>query len=63
MPFPFVILIYIAIFGVALYAINKFLPMQPPFKELFNIVCIILVLVWLLYLIPGLPGPASWRCP
>jgi hypothetical protein len=54
----YIILILILI-GVAMWAVNQFIPMEPTFKRLVNVVIIILTIVWLIGafgLIPGFRG-------
>lgn len=47
MPILIVILVLVA-FGVILWAINRYVPMQQWVKTLLNIVVIIILVVWLL---------------
>ncbi len=47
MPLLIVILVLVA-FGVILWAINRFVPMQQWVKTLLNIVVIIILVIWLL---------------
>jgi len=42
------LIILIVIVGVVLYLINTYVPMQPPWKTILNIVVILLFLLWLL---------------
>jgi len=47
MPILYLILL-LAILGVVMYLINKYIPMDEPYKKLLNIVVIIAVVIWLL---------------
>ncbi len=47
MPILIVILVLVA-FGVILWAINRYVPMQQWVKTLLNIVVIIILVIWLL---------------
>jgi len=47
MPILYLILL-LAILGVVMYLINKYVPMDEPYKKLLNIVVIIAVIIWLL---------------
>ncbi len=42
------ILLVIVVVGVVLWAINQYVPMAPPIKNLLNIVIILILVVWLL---------------
>lgn len=42
------IIIAIVVAGVVLYAINKWVPMEPNVKNILNIVVIIALVIWLL---------------
>jgi hypothetical protein len=42
------VIIILAIFGVVLWAINRYIPMNPTIKGIVNVVAIILIAVWLL---------------
>jgi uncharacterized membrane protein len=42
------VVIVLCVVGVLLYLVNQYLPMQPPFKTLVNVVVIIAVVLWLL---------------
>lgn len=44
----FTIIITLALFGLLVWAINQFIPMDGRFKNLINIVAIILVILYLL---------------
>ncbi|WP_348822350.1 Thivi_2564 family membrane protein [Flavobacterium aestuarii] len=47
MPLVTVLLVLIVV-GVLLWLINTYIPMDPKIKNIFNIVVVILVVVWLL---------------
>ncbi len=40
--------IILVVVGVALWAINKYIPMAPPIKTILNLVVVIVVCLWLL---------------
>lgn len=40
----------IVVIGVALWAINKWIPMEPRIKNFLNVVVIILLIAWVLYI-------------
>lgn len=40
------IIVVIAVVGVALYAINRWLPMQPTVKSILNVAVIIILVLW-----------------
>lgn len=42
------VVILLCVVGVLLYLVNRFIPMQPPFKSIINAVVIIAVVLWLL---------------
>ena len=42
------VIFVLVIFGVLLWAINKYIPMQPTIKNIINIVAVIAVVLWLL---------------
>jgi hypothetical protein len=42
------IIIILALIGLALWAINTYVPMQPTIKKILNIAVIVLVVLWLL---------------
>ena len=47
MPIYYIFLILIVI-GVLVWLVNKYIPMQPWAKKLFNVVAAIIVIIWLL---------------
>ena len=47
MPLVNVVVILIVV-GVALWAINAYIPMAPPVKKILNIVVVVAICVWLL---------------
>lgn len=47
------LIILLVIIGVAMYAINKYVPMQEQIKNILNIIVIIAVLIFLLSLFTG----------
>jgi uncharacterized protein YhhL (DUF1145 family) len=42
------IVIILAVAGVALWAINKYIPMARPIKSIINVVVVLVVVLWLL---------------
>jgi hypothetical protein len=42
------IVIILVVIGVALWAINKYIPMAAPIKNILNVVVVIVVCLWLL---------------
>lgn len=42
------VILAIALFGVLLWAINKFLPMDSKVKAILNVIAIIALIIWLL---------------
>ena len=42
------VVVVLVIVGVALWAINKYIPMAAPIKKIVNIVVVIVVCLWLL---------------
>lgn len=54
----FSLIIVIVVVGLALWAINSFIPMEPRIKSILNVVVIIVLVVWLLSLFIGyVPNP------
>ncbi len=53
------LIVILAVIGLIMYLINRFIPMQPMFKNIFNIAVAVLVILWLLKvfgLFTGLQG-------
>lgn len=53
------IMLVLVIVGVALWAINAYIPMAKPVKTILNVVVVVVLCLWLLQtfgLISGLPG-------
>ena len=42
------LIVVLVVVGVALWAINQYLPMAPPIKTILNVVVILAVCLWLL---------------
>jgi len=42
------IIIILVVVGVALWAINTYIPMAPPVKKILNIVVVVVLCLWLL---------------
>jgi len=52
------VLVVLVVVGVVLWLVNTYVPMQPPFKAIINVVVLIAVLLWILSafgLIHGFP--------
>lgn len=47
------LILILAIVGVILWAVNRFIPMDPTFKQILNVVVLIVILVWVLSLLVG----------
>jgi len=45
---PIHVIIVLLVVGFGLWAINTYVPMQPPFKTILNIVAIVTTILWLL---------------
>ena len=45
---PIHVVITLGLIGVILWAANTYLPMQPPFKQIMNILAILFTALWLL---------------
>lgn len=43
------VLLGIAVLGFIAYLINKYIPMEPIFKQVINVVLVIAIISWLLY--------------
>lgn len=52
------LVIILVVVGVALWAINSFIPMDPKVKQLLNVVVVIALVIWLLvkFLLPLAKG-------
>lgn len=50
------LIVVIVIVGVALWAINQYVPMEPPWKNILNVVVILVFLLWLASAFGVLPG-------
>ncbi len=42
------VIIYIAIVGLIMWLVNKYVPMAEPFKTILNIVVVVALCIWLL---------------
>jgi len=42
------IVITLIVVGILLYLVNRYIPMEPPIKNIVNIVVILVVVIWLL---------------
>jgi hypothetical protein len=52
------LLVIVVVIGVVLYLINNFVPMQPPWKTILNVVVVLIFVIWLLSAV-GLLGPLN----
>ncbi|MET1083301.1 MAG: Thivi_2564 family membrane protein [Burkholderiales bacterium] len=52
------LIVVIVVLGICMYLINNFVPMQPPWKTVLNIVVVLVFVIWLLSAV-GLLGPLS----
>ena len=50
------LIVYLAIVGVLLWLVNKYIPMAEPIKTIINVVVVIVVVLWLLRVF-GVMGP------
>ncbi len=50
------LIVVLIIVGVLMYLINSYIPMDPKYKQLVNVVVIIFVIIWLIQAL-GLLGP------
>lgn len=57
------VVIILCVVGVLLWLVNKYLPMQPPFKTIINAVVVIAVVLWLLSAFGVLGAISGARLP
>ena len=57
------VVVVLCVVGVLLWLVNRFLPMQPPFKTLVNVVVVIAVVIWLLSAFGVLGSISGARLP
>jgi len=50
------LIIYLAVIGVVLYLVNKFIPMDGKFKQLINVIAIIVAVILVIFWILGIAG-------
>ena len=50
----FTMIIVIAVIGVLLYLINQYLPMDARVKQILNIVVIVAIILWVLFIFLGI---------
>jgi hypothetical protein len=61
-PMPIFQMIFIlAVIGVIMYVLNKYVPMQATIKKVLNIAVVIFVIVWLAYTFGLIPNMANIR--
>lgn len=53
------LIIVLVVVGVILWAINTYVPMQPPIKMILNIVVILVLCLWILSAFGILSGPLN----
>ena len=52
------VIVVLVVIGVVLWLINTYVPMQPPFKTILNVIIILMLCLWLLSLV-GVIGPIN----
>jgi hypothetical protein len=52
----FVVLVFV---GVALYLVNRYVPMQPQIKRILNVAVIIFVLLWIIIAFLNMSGVST----
>jgi hypothetical protein len=57
------VVIVLCVVGVLLWLVNQYLPMQPPFKTLVNVVVVIATVLWLLSAFGVLGSISGARLP
>src|ERR1019366_2774902 len=57
------VVIVLCVVGVLLYLVNQYLPMQPPFKTIVNVVVVIAVVLWVLSAFGVLGSISGARLP
>jgi hypothetical protein len=50
------LIIVLALVGLLMWLVNTYVPMQPPYKQIMNIVVIVAVILWLLSVFGVLGG-------
>ena len=58
------LLIVLVVVGVILWLINQYVPMQPPFKTIINVIVVLVLCLWLLRafgITAGYPHPGTTR--
>ena len=53
------LLVVLVVVGVALWLVNTYVPMQPPFKTVINVIVVLALVVWVLQFF-GLLGAHAW---
>ena len=59
----FGVVVVLAVVGVLLWLLNRFIPMAAPFKTAINVIVIIAVVLWLLSVVGVLGSIESVRMP
>lgn len=59
------LIITLIVVGVLLWAVNSFIPLDPKIKSILNVVVVICVVIWLVYVFlgPGLGGIGEVKVP
>jgi len=57
----FTLIIVLVIIGAIMYAVNRWIPMQPTILKILNIAVIVAVILWLLSVFGVLPNIANIR--
>lgn len=50
------LIVLIVVVGVVLYVVNAYVPMAPPWKNILNVVVVLVFCLWLLSAVGLLPG-------
>lgn len=52
------LIVVIVVLGLCMWLINNFVPLQPPWKTILNVVVVLIFVIWLLSAV-GLLGPLN----
>jgi len=55
------VVLYLIVAGVALYLVNRYIPMASSIKSILNVVVVVVVCVWLLQISGLWHAPAGFR--
>lgn len=53
------LLLVLAVFGFIFWLVNTYIPMQPPFKIIINVIAVVILVLWLLQLFGLIGGIGS----